>query len=98
MLCQHHYTSWQCTQSCICSPDVRCHPGLFTSAVLSPQDMERFRGKIIPARMLYDKTVLKDQRVLVLGGGKTSCGPLSLSPAGRAAAEAALHTLRGPDC
>jgi hypothetical protein len=45
------------------------------------QDIECFRGKIIPARMLYDTALLKDQRVLVLGGGKTSCGPLSLSPA-----------------
>jgi hypothetical protein len=56
--------------------------------------MERFKGKIIPARMLYDKTVLKDQRVLVLGGGKTSCGPLSPSPACRtfAATGCPAHT------
>lgn len=37
------------------------------------QDMDRFQGDIIPARMLHDATVLKDRRVLVLGGGKSSC-------------------------
>lgn len=59
--------------------------------------MERFKGKIIPARMLYDKSLLKDKRVLVLGGGKTSCGPLSPLPASRTAAEAALHSHAGQD-
>ena len=41
------------------------------------QDMDRFKGQIIPARMLCDKSLLKDKRVLVLGGGKTSCAPFS---------------------
>ena len=57
--------------------------------------MERFKGKIIPARMLYDRTVLKGQRVLVLGGGKTSCGPHSV-PCLPAAARASLLACCSP--
>jgi cation diffusion facilitator CzcD-associated flavoprotein CzcO len=37
--------------------------------------MDRFKGKIIPARMMYDRSVLAGKRVLVLGSGKTSYGP-----------------------
>lgn len=57
-------------QSHICGPQVSRHHEPSTT---DPQEMECFRGKIIPARMLYNTALLKDKRVLVLGGGKTSC-------------------------